>query len=136
MDASTVVLVALFALLVGVACGWRLASTVRPPEPPPLEAFPEPVSERPFVEARYIEAARELARRHLPPDAEPGTVESLAAILAPRLADAWSEGVSDLRRALGEFSGLPLDLIEQLCAAALAGLAEAPAAPALLEPRR
>jgi hypothetical protein len=117
MAAPDAVLLALFALLVGVAVGfWLRGRTLEaPPEPPP----PPPARPRPTpLEERYAPHAAELTARVMP-DAPPTEREAVSDAVASMLADAWSEGVSELRENLVEHSGLPRDLMDSAASSAL-----------------
>lgn len=134
MNIEAAVLLALFAMLVGVALGVMLTraaqshladlvDTVRV-EPPPLAS-----TAAPGVRERYLEELRPVARAALgsrdgcPPDAE--AVERLARALSAVAADAWALGVGQLREAIVHGSGLSPELADFAVTTALGSMGRA-----------
>lgn len=128
MELPAVVVLLLLALLLGAAfgawCAW-------PPPPPPLSLPPEPppapvsvllappVAPRP-PPGRFGPQAQALAEAlH---EGSPPTPEALAFVLAAVAADGWSLGVSEMRQALIEYSGMRPATSEHLAQLAILAL--------------
>lgn len=120
------VLLALVALLLGVALGRYLGTrqleqgqaSVSASSPMP-EVLPA-IRVRYLSELRPVAAAALEARDGYPPSE--GEVERLAMALSGVAADAWARGVTELREALVLDSGLGAELVDYATTTAIASL--------------
>lgn len=115
MDVPAVVVLVLLALLLGVALGaWYARPVPLPldePEIPPVTPEPEPPPP-PGFGSRFLEPAQTLARAlHETPDRSP---EETAALLAQLASDHWALGVTELRSAVIQNSGIDAAVADQL----------------------
>lgn len=127
MEPPAVVVLLLLALLLGAAfgawCAWPSPPLSLPPEPPPAPppapelAPPPPVP--PGLLGRFLLPARAAAAAM---HEAPGDPEATAQILAALAADHWSLGVSELRQALIEHSGLQPATSDYLASLAILAL--------------
>ena len=119
MSPALVALLCLVALLVGVAVGvWA----ERPAAPLPAPLPPPPLPAPAAVAARLSSQALEAARAALGPEAHPASVDALAETLTALSAEAWSQGVTDLRASLVLRSGLPPEVADFAVGVALDSL--------------
>lgn len=127
MSPEATILVALFALVIGVGVGAFIATRAAADaieqaahdeanEPP--RAPPAGIRERYLDELRPVAAALLESRDGYP--ADDAAIDRVARALSAVAAEAWGQGASELREAMVEGSGLPVEVVDDLCSSALA----------------
>ncbi len=127
MAPETAILLALVAFLVGCAVGMFAATpaqgdhpviTSEPPLPPVLP--PEALTFADRLREGYLDPAESIVDGVLGPEHEKR--DALARAVARLAAEGWAMGVTDIRAAVVDASGLPAELIDDAFSVGLASL--------------